>query len=160
IPTALEAGRYTSNGFQLSRHLQYVRAIGLPLPSTWASAASSSGVMTAMECLAKSGPYCRQVCAGALTSEQRTGKNASVGFRATAGSEIPKQRGVTRYLIAPSAIAPEHHPRSALVSFWRPRGPAQDIRRDPDPPPLLPRAVDDRLWAIDNRKIRRHREER
>src|SRR5580704_12135919 len=83
IPTALEAGRYTSKGFQLSRHLQYVRATGLPLPSTWASAASSSGVMTAVECLAKSGPYCRQVCAGALTSEPLTEENTSVGLRAT-----------------------------------------------------------------------------
>src|SRR5580704_17098436 len=83
MPTALEAGRYTSNGFQLSRHLQYVRAIGLPLPSTWASAASSSGVMTAVECLAKSGPYCRQGCAGALTSEPLTAKNTSVALRAT-----------------------------------------------------------------------------
>src|SRR5580704_15055600 len=83
MPTALEAGRYTSKGFQPSRHLQYVRATGLPLPSTWASAASSSGVMTAVEYLAKSGPYCRQVCAGALTSEPLTGKNTSVGLRAT-----------------------------------------------------------------------------
>src|SRR5580704_2042197 len=83
MPTALEAGRYTSNGFQLSRHLQYVRAIGLPLPSTWASAASSSGVMTAVECLTKSGPYCRQVSAGVFTSEPLTEKNTSVGLRAT-----------------------------------------------------------------------------
>ena len=39
--------------------------------------------MTAVECLAKSGPYCRQVCAGGLTSEPLTGKNTSVGLRAT-----------------------------------------------------------------------------
>src|SRR5438876_6358997 len=38
--------------------------------------------MTAVECLAKRGPYCRQVSAGALTSEPLTGKNTSVGLRA------------------------------------------------------------------------------
>ena len=38
--------------------------------------------MTAVEYLAKSGPYCRQVCAGAFTSEPLTGKNTSVGLRA------------------------------------------------------------------------------
>src|SRR6476646_5519021 len=82
MPTALDAGRYTSNGFQLNRHRQYVRATGLPLPSTWASAASSSGVTTAVECLTKSGPYSRQVSAGVLASEPLTGKNISVGLRA------------------------------------------------------------------------------
>src|SRR5215813_11405288 len=81
MPTALDAGRYTSNGFQLNRHRQYVRATGLPLPSTWASAASSSGVMTTVECLTKSGPYSRQVSAGVLASEPLTGKNISVGLR-------------------------------------------------------------------------------
>src|SRR4029450_8702359 len=83
MPTALEVGRYTSNGFQLSRHRQEVRATGLPLPSTWASAASSSGVMTAVECLAKSRPYWRQVRDGCLASEPLTGKNTSAGLRAT-----------------------------------------------------------------------------
>src|SRR5580704_13561570 len=95
MPTALEAGRYTSKGFQPSRHLQYVRATGLPLPSTWASAASSSGVMTAVEYLAKSGPYCRQVCAGALTSEPLTGKNASVGLRATCTIQFTAAQAAT-----------------------------------------------------------------
>src|ERR1700736_6231572 len=100
IPTALEAGRYTSNGFQLSRHLQYVRAIGLPLPSIWASAASSSGVMTAVECLAKSGPYCRQVCAGAFTSEPLTGKNTSVGLRATCTIQFTAAQTATTRTVA------------------------------------------------------------
>ena len=39
--------------------------------------------MTAVECLANSGPYCHQVCAGAFTNEPLTGKNISVGLRAT-----------------------------------------------------------------------------
>jgi hypothetical protein len=30
MPAALEAGRYISNGFQVNRHFQYVRATGLP----------------------------------------------------------------------------------------------------------------------------------
>src|SRR5205823_6542944 len=34
IPTALDAGWYTSNGFHVSRHRQYVLATGLPEPST------------------------------------------------------------------------------------------------------------------------------
>src|SRR4029453_16273434 len=88
MPTALEVGRYTSNGFQLSRHRQEVRATGLPLPSTWASAANSSGVMTAVECLAKSRPYWRQVCDGCLASEPPTGKNTSAGLRATCTIEF------------------------------------------------------------------------
>jgi pimeloyl-ACP methyl ester carboxylesterase len=39
--------------------------------------------MTAVECLAKSGPYWRHVCDGCLTSEPLTGKNTSAGLRAT-----------------------------------------------------------------------------
>src|SRR5580700_11137638 len=76
------------------------RASGLPLPSTWASAASSSGVMTAVECLVKSGPYCRQVCAGALTSEPLTGKNASVGLRATCTIEFTAAQTATSRTVA------------------------------------------------------------
>src|SRR5262249_59551058 len=37
--------------------------------------------MTAVECLTKSGPYCRQVSGGVLASEPLTGKNISVGLR-------------------------------------------------------------------------------
>src|SRR5438093_12655329 len=83
IPTALEAGRYISNGFHVRRHRQYVRATGLPAPSTWASAASRSGVMTGVECSRKSGAYCRQVSGGVFDSTPLTGKNSSVGLRTT-----------------------------------------------------------------------------
>src|SRR5262245_39110857 len=37
--------------------------------------------MTAVECVTKSGPYCRQVSAGVLAREPLTGKNISVGLR-------------------------------------------------------------------------------
>src|SRR5512134_109717 len=83
MPTALDAGRYSSKGFHPSRQRQYVRATGFPLPSTWASAASKSGVMTAVECSWKSGPYRRQVSPGGLAREPLTGKNSSVGLRIT-----------------------------------------------------------------------------
>ena len=39
--------------------------------------------MTADECSSKSGPYCRQVCAGALPSEPLTATNTSLGLRTT-----------------------------------------------------------------------------
>src|SRR5262245_51636195 len=39
--------------------------------------------MTAVEFLAKSGPYSRQVCDGCLTSDPLTGKKTSAGLRAT-----------------------------------------------------------------------------
>src|SRR3989449_5621346 len=83
IPTALDAGRYSSNGFHDRRHRQYVRATGVPAPSTWASAARSSGVMTAVECPRKSDPYWRQVSGGVFESAPLTGKNSSVGLRST-----------------------------------------------------------------------------
>src|SRR5262245_16623876 len=83
MPTALDAGRYTSKGFQVSCHRQYVRATGFPAPSTCASAARSSGVMTGVECSRKSGPYCRQVSNGVFASVPLTGKNSSVGLRTT-----------------------------------------------------------------------------
>src|SRR5438128_3242259 len=81
MPTALDAGRYKSKGFDVTCHRQYVRAMGLPSPSTWASAASKSGVMMAVECSRKSGSYCRQVSAGVLASTPLTGKNSSLGLR-------------------------------------------------------------------------------
>src|SRR5262245_60268232 len=83
MPAALDAGRYTSNGFQVNRHFQYVRATGLPLPSTWANAASSSGLITAVECLPNIEPYACHVCDGVLASEPLTGKSSSVGLRTT-----------------------------------------------------------------------------
>src|SRR5512145_3452333 len=83
MPTALEAGRYTSKGFHLSRHRQYVRATGLPAPSTWASAASRSGVMTAVACLRNSRSYRCQVAGGVFESDPLTGKKSSVGLRIT-----------------------------------------------------------------------------
>src|SRR5215467_1217571 len=81
MPTALEAGRYHSKGFGLQRQVQRGRATGLPAPSICASAASSSGEMTGVECLRKSGPYACQVAAGLLTSAWPRGKNISVGLR-------------------------------------------------------------------------------
>src|SRR2546429_6603412 len=83
IPTALEAGRYSSKGFHVRRQRQYVRATGLPAPSTWASAASSSGVMTAVACSRKSGSYFRQVSGGVFPCAALTGKKSSVGLRIT-----------------------------------------------------------------------------
>src|SRR2546427_11652340 len=83
IPTALDAGWYSSNGFHVRRHRQYVRATGLPAPSTWASAARSSGVMTTVECPRKSDPYWRHVSGGVFESAPLTGKNSSVGLRST-----------------------------------------------------------------------------
>src|SRR3990172_2977132 len=81
MPTALDAGWYSSKGFRARRHRQYVRATGLPPPSTWASAARNSGVMTAVECLLKSVSYVRHVSDGLLMSASLTGKNSSVGLR-------------------------------------------------------------------------------
>src|SRR4051794_13258114 len=39
--------------------------------------------MIAVECVTKSGRYWRQVCAGVFTNEPLTGKNTSVGLRAS-----------------------------------------------------------------------------
>ena len=83
MPTALDAGRYSSNGFQLSCQRQDVRATGLPAPSTWASAARNAGVMTAVEWPRKIGSYCRHVSGGVLESAPLTGKNSSAGLRMT-----------------------------------------------------------------------------
>src|SRR5215813_15033923 len=113
MPTALDAGRYTSNGFQLNRHRQYVRAMGLPLPSTWASAASSSGVMTAVECLTKSGPYSRQVSAGVLASDPLTGKNISVGLRAACTIQFADAQSATSRIAEPTIRMGSGAPRSA-----------------------------------------------
>src|SRR2546422_4123765 len=80
MPTALDAGRYSSNGFQVSCQRQDVRATGLPAPSTWASAARNAGVMTAVEWPRKIGSYCRHVSGGGLESAPLTGENSSAGF--------------------------------------------------------------------------------
>jgi len=74
-----------------------------PLPSTWASAASSSGVMTSVECLAKSGPYWRHVCDGGFTSEPLTGKKTSAGLRATCTIQFTAAQTVTTKTV-PRAI--------------------------------------------------------
>ena len=83
MPTALEAGRYTSNGCVVSDQRQYVRTTGLPDPSTCASAARKSGVITFVACPRKSGAYSCQVSAGVLYSVPLTGKNSSEGLRMT-----------------------------------------------------------------------------
>src|SRR4030095_6193651 len=83
IPSAVAPGRYHSKGFHVRRQRQYVRATGLPEPSTWASAARSSGVMTEVEYRRNSSPYCPQVSGGALVRTPLTGKNSSVGLRIT-----------------------------------------------------------------------------
>jgi hypothetical protein len=83
IPTALEAGRYTSNGCDDQDQRQYVRATGFPEPSTWAIAASKSGVITPVEYFRNIDAYCCQVSAGDLLSVPLTGKNNSDGLRTT-----------------------------------------------------------------------------
>src|SRR5947207_15175817 len=81
MPTALEAGWYHSKGFHDRRHRQYVRATGLPAPSTCAIAASSSGVITAVACARKIDSYSRHVSGGVFESAPLIGKNSSVGLR-------------------------------------------------------------------------------
>src|SRR5215472_17097345 len=51
--------------------------------------------MTAVEFLAKSRPYSRQVCAGSLTSEPLSGKNTSAGLRATCTIQFTAAQTVT-----------------------------------------------------------------
>src|SRR5437867_5565238 len=95
MPTALDAGWYSSKGFHVRRHRQYVRATGLPPPSTWASAARRSGVITAVECSLKSGPYRRHVSNGGLMSVPLTGKNISVGLRIVWYTQLATDQIVT-----------------------------------------------------------------
>ena len=83
MPTALDAGRYSSNGRCDSDQRQYVRAIGLPDASTCASAARNAGVIVAVECLRKTDSYVSQVSSGSLYSTPLTGKNSSEGLRTT-----------------------------------------------------------------------------
>ncbi len=83
MPTALDAGRYISNGCGLHDQRQYVRTMGLPDPSTCASAARNSGVMVAVEWRRKIVPYASHVSVGDLYSVPLTGKNSSVGLRMT-----------------------------------------------------------------------------
>ena len=51
--------------------------------------------MTAVECSSKSGPYCRQVCAGALASEPLTATNTSVGLRTTCTIQFTAAQTIT-----------------------------------------------------------------
>src|SRR5262245_57281264 len=83
MPTALEEGRYHSKGLRLQCQLHCGSATGLPAPSAWASAASSSAVITRVKCSRNSGPYSRQVATGDFTSACPTGKNISDGLRHT-----------------------------------------------------------------------------
>src|SRR6266481_3974471 len=83
IPTALDAGRYTLKGSHVADQRQYVRATGLPVLSTCASAAKRSAVTTAVECSRKIASYRRQVSGGALASAPLTGKKSSAGLRIT-----------------------------------------------------------------------------
>src|SRR5712691_8446823 len=101
MPTALDAGRYTSSGFHVRRHRHDGRAAGLPPPSTWASAANSSGVTTAVECSRKSGPYRRQVSGGVLASAPLTGKSISAGLRTTWYTQFTADQ-TARMTIAPA----------------------------------------------------------
>src|SRR5438093_12091417 len=94
MPTALDAGSYTLNGFQVRRHRQYVRATGLPAPSIWARAASRSGVMTSVARARNSGPYWRHVSRGVLVNEPITGKNSSVGLRMTISDKFTADNAV------------------------------------------------------------------
>src|SRR4029450_4262867 len=96
MPTALEAGWYHSNGFHDRRHRQYVRATGLPAPSTWASAARSSGAMIAVECARKSLSYDRQVSGGVFESAPLTGKNSSAALRPTWYVKFPPDQSASR----------------------------------------------------------------
>src|SRR5262249_4575263 len=56
--------------------------------------------MTAVECSSKSGPYRRQVSAGALASEPLTGKNISVGLRATCTIQFTAAQTATSRTVA------------------------------------------------------------
>src|SRR3954463_7393768 len=83
MPTALDAGRYTSNGCSVADQRQYVRATGFPDPSICASAARNSAVIVGVACVRNSGAYASHVSAGVLFNVPLTGKNSSVGFFAT-----------------------------------------------------------------------------
>src|SRR5207249_10230414 len=118
MPTALDAGRYSSNGFQVSCQRQDVRATGLPAPSTWASAARNAGVMTAVEWPPKIGSYCRHVSGGVLESAPLTGKNSSAGVRMTWEPQLAANQSVSTP--APQvAMMPKRRQRLLRVPFER-----------------------------------------
>lgn len=83
MPTAVDAGRYTSKGSDFHDQRQYVRATGFPEASTWARAAKRVGVMMLVEYFLKMGWYARQVSTGVLFNVPLTGKNNSEGLRST-----------------------------------------------------------------------------
>src|SRR3984893_1172828 len=95
IPTALDAGRYSSKGLGLKDQRQYVRTTGLPEPSICASAASSSGEITFVEYFRKRGAYCRQVSVGVLLSVPLTGKKSSEGLRTTWYTQLTANHRMT-----------------------------------------------------------------
>src|SRR5881396_3672291 len=154
MPTALDAGWYTLNGFHVRRQRQYVRATGLPLPSTWASAASRSGVMTAVECSRKSRPYRRQVSGGVFASAPLTGKNNSVGLRITwypqftADHSARMRTAPTRIRILSGAAriarSIRRRPRDMTISYYAPRA---SPRRDRAARPAL--GVEWRRWPTE-----------
>src|SRR6202011_4886358 len=76
--------------------------------------------MTAVECLAKSTPYCRQVCAGGLTSEPLTGKNTSAGLRATCTIQFVAAQTATTRTVARAILMANGATRKARSA--RPAG--------------------------------------
>src|SRR6266851_612324 len=69
--------------------------------------------MTAVACLTKSGPYCRQVLVGALASEPLTGKNTSVGLRTAWTIQFTDAQTATSRIAATMIRTANGAPRSA-----------------------------------------------
>src|ERR1035441_3748457 len=117
IPTALDAGRYTSKGLGLNDQRQYVRTTGLPEPSTCASAASNSGDMMRVEYFRNRGAYCRHVSEGILLSVLLTGKKSSDGLRMTWNIQLNANHSstaVARTINACAGVGASRNARHAL----------------------------------------------
>src|SRR5262245_45117969 len=56
--------------------------------------------MTAVECSSKSGPYCRQVCAGTLANEPPTAPSTSLGLRTTCTIQFAAAHTTTTTTVA------------------------------------------------------------
>src|SRR5262249_17636775 len=69
--------------------------------------------MTAVECSAKSGPYCRHVSAGLFASEALTGKNTSVGLRTTCTIQFTDAQIATSRIAEAMMRTAQGAPRSA-----------------------------------------------
>ena len=102
----------------------------MPLLSTWARAASNSGVMTAVECSSKSGPYCRHVCAGTLASEPLIATNTSVGLRTTCTIEFTAAQTITSKTV-PTIIRTANGATRMARNARRPRREAERRARLP-----------------------------